>query len=376
MSFLSLLLIGFSAFADIGFYPELPDHPEVQAQANKVYKGYFPAGQMVKIDKAQLPNLDLSVFAQDPNVDEATYAAELLVKRQIEVCLQTPDEDCYLMNNSVRGSLFFVENEATLYTAFHNIQDFVLARTHVEMNLLGIHSVIGQELALQSMITKDVSEVDPFDVSGLIEQYQFIQKKAQVMVIINSDGEVVFGENPGEFSLQVDFMPEILFGVFGVDRIKGSTDFARVVLNKEVGEVIPVDESPEMGDDVFLIGYPSASDRSSFEKGSSSGERLYFSMGQLLTLEEVQQRSGVTFQDPSASQEQSDLITFCSCDGAPGNSGGVGVNEKGEATFVTVHFLPNDGRPINEDNIMMFGARVSHMQSFFAELEVRLASSL
>ena len=349
----------------MGFYTDLPENSAVHSKKSAVYKAYFPFPPLYTLSKEQLLKVDLNAInpkESDFIGKRAEYVQSLLFKRQIEDCIMNIDEKCFLFGSFVRGSLFFAQDNKTIFTAFHNVEGIINGQLQILKTLEGVDvfEPIGQKLAIESHFTKNVKEVDPFKVPELIELYKELRTKKAPIVIENSEGEIIFGLNPSDNYESMDFKPELLYSTFGINMLKSYRDFTRIKISQPLGNPLTIATEEVYKEPRYLLGYPQKQDRSHLNKPSSDGESFYFSKGKALNVFDAEKRAGKDF---NTSKEENERIlkqlSYCDCDGTGGFSGGAAVNGRGEVSFITAEALLLDQNKANKDNVLLYGPRMT-----------------
>jgi hypothetical protein len=298
------IFLAFSASPDPGFFaPSSPNIPLAVREASQaVFRFEFPS------EPAFLPGSERgvkSLSAWERRVGRMASFEKSLLIPQIERCKKKPNSLCTIWN---RGTAFLVKDSSTLWSALHNVTDFFL------------HSAGDLGIDLHDGIS--------------LAELESLKKIPLPVRLINYQGEVLFGE-PGDYAY-LDSVNNLFFEGFSFLEYPNFFDYVQLRLSRQIKNMTPIpitENLPPIGDQVYLIGFPTRSEqREKYKAPNSNGSSLYISCGPVLSLKEGNLRWDIPFeiQNPTRKHLSLESELHYEADCISGHSGGPVLNSLGE----------------------------------------------
>ncbi len=272
----------------MGFYSEdsglLPSL--VKQAAKSVFRLAVPAGKQVTV--AQLFNgkstADAITFVSGLDQSKISKTDKLIYLYQLNMCAKNPTQTCTLFEGVEQGTGFVVDDGTKMFTAYH--------------------------------VIKAVAAIQPLPIFIIGSNEELVYSPDTIALTVESIGKT---GTPTELN------PNVQSKVQDIATLKASVKIAKP-LN-------PAIETAQAGSKVYLAGFPMpTNDRKKFGALDSDGISKYFSVGHILSSEEVKHIAQKNFGGAPVNllNELLNNLVISSADGAPGLSGAPTLNEAGK----------------------------------------------
>lgn len=331
----TMCLSSASAWTKSGFHfaddPQIP--PAVKTAAASVFRIHSPLGP--SFDLRSQKGKELSDNLRGLIATEERYIADFL-KGQLDACERQPSRACTIYD---RGSAFLSEEPTILWTALHNVDRIVLSSlAHVNL-------------------ADGVS----------IEEFQEMKRVAIPIMLKDSNGRLVFGNQPGDYAT-VDYIDPIFNKGVGFGEQMNFMDYVRLRLSRPLAGYQPLQfelDTLKPGQNVYLAGFPRwTNDRASAGQPDSDGQSLRVSVGQVLDFNEAYRRWGVNFatRDLLQIKLSMDSELHFDADAVPGNSGGPVFTADGRVAAVFNSSTPKDDHRMSPMK-SSFGVKANYLKN-------------
>lgn len=312
-----------SAHAEMGFYDisstRIPD--AVRNVSESVFSIHVPKGEKKQL---ALGRINSAIAALNPDIP-----LENMTIAQLQFCKRYGLDPCvYFRGRVSRGSAFVTRTGSELITN-HHVFRHVLSQRFIH-----------------------ISQHHPdLDTAAIVQR---LQLTPLFFVLKNQHGDIIYAaqQDNAAYLHSSSIYPETYApGAFGEKKslLTQSQDVVRIRLPHNIARPIPIAKvslmfAPIPGSTVYLLSYPSkTTDRMpEFSVPDSTGDRLFVSMGKVLAVREAEGRVNSVIRNPRAFNVLPTIKIYTDADSARGSSGGVYVNDKGEALGVISENSPDE----------------------------------
>ncbi len=244
----------------------------------------------------------------DATTDLSKRATLNIFQYEIKTCGRVPPEKCEIFEETSDATAYVMDDGSLIHTAFHEVQPYVtwaMAQGHVRW-------------------TGETATV------------------AIPVAITNANGKVIyFGLGTAVFSRQ-----NLIQKTNDKDTVWSPYDTVTIHLQRKIGQPLRKSKiSANIGDPVFIAGFPHATkDRTAMGAPDSDG-KLRISIGQVITFQDAVIKCGEV--NAIISKQESNffesVLYSMDADGAPRLSGGAILNRDGEVLGTYTSANPADG---------------------------------